>query len=285
MSPPPSSGKASWKDLMNGGILQCAEAATLGMPFEVWKTRMGRFRNENTLQSFVNVYKRGGVFSYWQGLSPKLVESATKGAVLLYTKEGILRFMRSFEFNETLSGFAAGAGGGICQTVVMSPCTFLVTAAVTSNDKNVSIIQKSIEVWKRHGIRGFYPGASAIAFRQATNWASRQGFTEFIRTRLKISLHKDKNAKLTIPQEALAGILGGALSTWNQPFEVARIYMQSAANEGKPKQNIVRVFSTIIKEEGSSALFKGIIPRMCLGIWQTLFMVTGAKLIQEYLPW
>lgn len=35
------------------------EAATLGMPFEVWKTRMGRFRNESTVQAFVNIYKRG----------------------------------------------------------------------------------------------------------------------------------------------------------------------------------------------------------------------------------
>jgi len=36
------------------------EAATLGMPFEVWKTRMGRFRNENTIQAFRGVYQNGG---------------------------------------------------------------------------------------------------------------------------------------------------------------------------------------------------------------------------------
>ena len=37
-----------------------AEAASLGMPFEVWKTRMGRFRNESTLQAFRGVYENGG---------------------------------------------------------------------------------------------------------------------------------------------------------------------------------------------------------------------------------
>jgi hypothetical protein len=31
-----------------------------------------------------------------------------------------------------LAGTLAGAGGGACQTVVMAPMTFLVTAAVTS---------------------------------------------------------------------------------------------------------------------------------------------------------
>jgi hypothetical protein len=31
-------------------------------------------------------------------------------------------------------------------------------------------------------------GGTAIAFRQATNWASRQGFTEFVRARFKVSI-------------------------------------------------------------------------------------------------
>ena len=39
---------------------RCMEAITLGMPFEVWKTRMGRFRNETTLQAFKGVYETGG---------------------------------------------------------------------------------------------------------------------------------------------------------------------------------------------------------------------------------
>lgn len=42
----------------------------------------------------------------------------------------------------------------------------------------------------------------------------------------------------------------------------------------------------IAREHGVAGLFKGLVPRMCLGVWQTLFMVTGAKmaaeLVQEY---
>jgi hypothetical protein len=34
---------------------------------------------------------------------------------------------------------------------------------------------------RRQGFLGFYPGGTAIAFRQATNWASRQGFTDAVR--------------------------------------------------------------------------------------------------------
>ena len=38
-----------------------------GMPFEVWKTRMGRHRNETTMEAFANVYKRGGIGGFWAG--------------------------------------------------------------------------------------------------------------------------------------------------------------------------------------------------------------------------
>lgn len=124
--------------------------------------------------------------------------------------------------------------------VVMGPCTFLVTAAVTG-DKNVSVAAKAAEVWAAKGIKGFYPGGTAIALRQATNWASRQGFTEAIRQRFKIFFHDDPNAKLTVAQEAGAGILGGALACWNHPAEVARIEMQAAANAGEPPRSMMTV--------------------------------------------
>jgi len=68
-------------DLVKGGVLQCMEAITVGMPFEVWKTRMGSYRNESTMQSFRNIYKEGGVGRFWVGWQPKLVESFLKGFV------------------------------------------------------------------------------------------------------------------------------------------------------------------------------------------------------------
>eukprot|EP00921_Rhytidocystis_pertsovi_P003755 GHVQ01006515.1.p1 GENE.GHVQ01006515.1~~GHVQ01006515.1.p1 ORF type:complete len:244 (-),score=35.35 GHVQ01006515.1:377-1108(-) len=243
---------------------------------------MFRFRSESTAEAFVNVYKRGGVLAFWQGLSPKMLESASKGAILLFAKEGILSGMESVGCWASVSGAVAGAGAGVCQTVVMGPCTFLVTAAVTGSDSSKSISSTAKQVWAANGFRGFYPGGSAIAFRQATNWASRQGFTEGTRGLMKRYKNSDK---LSVAEEASAGIVGGALSTWNQPFEVARIYMQSAANEGGQKKTLVQVFSHIVKTDGPQGLFKGIIPRMGLGIWQTLFMVTGAKLVREFLPW
>ena len=123
---------------------QCAEAATLGMPFEVWKTRMGRFRQESTIEAFKNVYKQGGIGAFWRGTSAKMVESASKvrmwrrcfccdgtgsivfcrvvffggkrryelgptktttqGAILLYAKEAIANSMLAAGVGPTLTG-------------------------------------------------------------------------------------------------------------------------------------------------------------------------------------
>ena len=66
-------------DILLGAGLQCLEAASLGMPFEVWKTRMGRFRTESTLEAFMKIYASGGLPAFWQGTSAKMVESASKG--------------------------------------------------------------------------------------------------------------------------------------------------------------------------------------------------------------
>jgi len=286
----PSSSKmapaksADPKDLVNGAVLQCVEAATLGMPFEVWKTRMGRFRNEGTLQALNGVYQRAGVQGFWQGTSAKMVESALKGAILLFSKEAILGSCSNAGISPTMSGFIAGAGGGICQTTVMGPCTFLVTAAVTG-EKGMSLTGKASEVWKAKGIKGFYPGGSAIAFRQASNWASRQGLTEWARGILLKRKAGDgvMNPSLTKWEEAASGCVGGALSCWNQPFEVSRIQMQAAAAANEAKLSMVDTMKLVVKQDGPLGLYKGIVPRVCLGMWQTLFMVTGAKVLKPYM--
>lgn len=277
-----ASGSQALLNLCIGAGIQCLEAASLGMPFEVWKTRMGRFRNETTVEAFLNVYKSGGVTSFWAGLGPKLVESATKGAILMVSKETINDSLLATGMGPTASGLLAGAGGGVCQTVVMGPCTFLVTGAVTG-DKSVSTMERVKRTYARSGIKGFYPGASAIAFRQATNWASRQGFTEFVRGQLKERIHGDPNAKLTPMQEVASGMIGGTLACWNHPFEVARIEMQARGDQGQKSVGLVQTLRLVVQEYGVSGLFKGIVPRIGLGVYQTLFMVTGAKLVKDEL--
>jgi len=66
---------------------------------------MGRFRHETTVEAFKNVYKHGGGYSaFWRGTSAKMVESATKGAILLFSKEAIANAMLTAGFGHTFTG-------------------------------------------------------------------------------------------------------------------------------------------------------------------------------------
>ena len=36
------------------------------------------------------MYASGGIAAFWKGLGPKMIESESKGAVLLYSKEALM---------------------------------------------------------------------------------------------------------------------------------------------------------------------------------------------------
>eukprot|EP00055_Hartaetosiga_balthica_P015213 m.88352 g.88352 ORF g.88352 m.88352 type:complete len:300 (+) comp8806_c1_seq1:147-1046(+) len=280
-----SGGKKTFRDARNGGILQMIEAASLGMPLEVWKTHMGRHRDQATFQALRNIYVdngRGfsGVSAFWRGTSAKMVESATKGSVLMLSKELIKDTCLKSGISPTYAGFIAGAGGGITQVSVMGPCTYMVTCMV-NGDKSRSMLQQITHTWQMKGLKGFYPGGTAIAFRQATNWASRQGFTDAVREVIKRSQYENpKTAKLSVTHEVMAGVIGGTLACWNHPFEVARIEAQTQAALGQPSKGMIATMRSVVGSHGFPGLFKGVVPRVFLGIWQTTFMVTGANLIR-----
>lgn len=65
--------------------------------------------------------------------------------------------------------------------------------------------------------------------------------------------------------------------------QVARIEAQARAAAGEPKIGMFAIFKQVTSQYGIPGLFKGVIPRIMLGIYQTVFMVTGANLIRHHL--
>ena len=304
-----------------GAALQCVEAATLGMPFEVWKTRMGRFQTETTMQAFWAVKERAGWSGFWQGTSAKMVESALKGAILLFSKEAIISASRGAGASEFQAGLLGGAGGGICQTTVMGPCTFLVIAMVTSTVRCVfcrTSTQRSHVLEKEnvrfHSDSHLYRTLShprVILFTRATSRSHKKSRKPGLRREFAASTQAEQpspsdklatgrhgkgsltaqrqQAKKTLGKEKLStvedvgcGIVGGALST-ESAVRSCQDSSASACKRGKAVPSMPVVMANVVKESGPMGLFKGIVPRIGLGVWQTLFMVTGAKQVKEWM--
>jgi hypothetical protein len=173
--------------------------------------------------------------------------------------------------------------------------TFVAVAFVDTSLRKVTsatseggtLPQVARRLWKRGGLRGIYRGSGAVAMRQATNWASRQGFTELARPLIKFS---------GAGGEVLAGVAGGLLATWNTPFEVARVEMQAtlttASNDGpsmakrpsvgssrEAEPTLFGTLASLRRERGLSSLFSGLGPRIGQGCYMTVFMIVVPKLM------
>jgi hypothetical protein len=125
---------------------------------------MGTYRNEGTIESFLKIYRKGGFRAFWAGWEPKMVECFLKGGILLFTKEAVIRSLKTTGVNDGISGLVGGFAGGVAQVTILGPCTFLVTAAVTQ--KSVSLLKLTKDTYRTKGIGGFYHGGTALILRQ-----------------------------------------------------------------------------------------------------------------------
>lgn len=79
-----------------------------------------------------------------------------------------------------------------------------------------------VQILREKGIQGVYKGVNAVALRQITGWSSRIGISRFAEETIRSITGKSKQEKLRFGEKILASTIGGALSCWNQPFEVAK---------------------------------------------------------------
>ena len=86
---------------------------------------------------------------------------------------------------------------------------------------------------------------------------------------------KGEKEKLGPWEKVLASSIGGGLSAWNQPIEVIRVEMQSKKEDpNRPKKMTVgNTFRYIYGQNGIRGLYRGVAPRIGLGVWQTVCMV------------
>lgn len=265
------------RDLVTGALLQIVEAVSLGMPLEVWKTRQGSYPKENCVEAFRNVWNAGGVRAFWKGGWAKVLEAGSKGAVLLYSKDIIMEASDAYlgvKKGTGLNGAIGGAGGGVCQTAVMSPLTLIITYKLKNKNDTRSIAA----ILREMGLRKAYGSAPAMAMRQASNWALRQGLADAITTRYQKSVG---GRSLTAYEKITCGVVGGALSCVNQPTEVLRIQVQARHSNKEHHANTRNTARLIYVEHGIAGFWTGLVPRMMLAAYQTVFMVTIAAMVKD----
>ena len=255
------------------------------------KAKNGHSTSKSSITILKSIIHDKGVFALWSGLAPRMIEGLFSGGVLLASKEMIYTVLSDcvspiileragLAIPPSAIGFISGACGGMAQCLVMGPTSLVVTACVAAqqNGDPKSAFHVAQDVLRDRGILGLYRGAPAVAYRQATNWASRQGFTEWVRPRIPLE---------GVAGELLSGCIGGVMSAWNTPFEVARIESQSKvmstrhgmSKENEDNQSLFTTMKVIVQENGIAGLYVGLAPRAAQACYQTLFLVCVPRLI------
>jgi hypothetical protein len=128
------------------------------------------------------------------------------------------------------------------------------------------------------------------------------GFARLAETSIRKIKGKGETDSLGALDKILASTIGGALATWNQPIEVVRVEVailrtfmalsqifffqmqsmaKSTANANRPaKLTIMNTLGFIYRENGIKGLYRGVTPRIGLGIWQTICMVSFADYVK-----
>jgi hypothetical protein len=172
--------------------------------------------------------------------------------------------------------------GGLAQAyATMGFCTCMKTVEITkhkvaaSGVKPPGTLETFMAIYRKEGIRGINRGVNAVAVRQVTNWGSRFGLSRVAEQGIRRVRGKEGGEKLTVMEKITASALGGGLSAWNQPIEVIRVEMQSkTVDPNRPKNlTVSKAFNYIYSQNGVKGLYRGVAPRIGLGVWQTVCMV------------
>jgi hypothetical protein len=219
----------------------------------------------------------------YQGLIPwAWIEASTKGAVLLFVASEAEYYAKSFGANDFVGGISGGMAGGVAQAyATMGFCTCMKTVEITKHKmaatgaKPPGTFATFMDIYRKEGIRGINRGVNAVAIRQTTNWGSRLGLSRLAESAIRKVANKEEGTKLSAFEKILASSLGGGLSAWNQPIEVIRVEMQSKTPDPNRPKNLTvgKTFRYIYDNNGIRGLYRGVAPRIGLGIWQTVCMV------------
>ncbi|PYI18989.1 putative mitochondrial DNA replication protein [Aspergillus japonicus CBS 114.51] len=277
--------------LLLGAGLNFFEVTSLGQPLEVIKTTMAANRNDSFAGALRRIWARGGFFGFYQGLVPwAWIEASSKGAVLLFVASETDRAARSLGFGNFSAGITSGMVGGLVQAyATVGFCTCMKTAEITKlkiteeGGKPTSTWSTFKEAYRRGGIRGINKGVNAVAVRQVTNWGSRFGLSRMAENAIRSVTGKDETQRLNAGERVLASGLGGGMSAWNQPIEVVRVEMQSLkADPHRPANlNMLSTAQYIYQQNGLKGLYRGVAPRIGLGVWQTVCMVAFGDMAKE----
>ncbi|XP_011694708.1 PREDICTED: congested-like trachea protein [Wasmannia auropunctata] len=184
----------------------------------------------------------------------------------------------------TLQLFYAGAFSGIFTTVIMAPgerikCLLQIQHA-DAKPKYNGPLDCAKQLYREGGIRSIYKGTCATLLRDIP--ASGMYFMTYEYLKDQFT---PEGGKLSLLATITAGGCAG-IANWlvGMPPDILKSRLQTAP-EGTYKKGIREVFVKLMKNEGPTALYKGVVPVMLRAFPANAACFMGFEICMKFLNW
>ncbi|KAL4584664.1 hypothetical protein LXL04_009270 [Taraxacum kok-saghyz] len=256
------------KYLIAGGVAGAA-SRTATAPLDRLKVLLQVQTSNASISSAVkNIWKEGGVLSFFRGNGLNVVKVAPESAIKFYTYEMLKNFIGGEEGQADIgtSGrlLAGGMAGAVAQTAIypMDLVKTRLQTFVSENTKVPSLGKLSKDIWVHEGPRAFYRGIVPSLFGiipyAGIDLAAYESLKDMSRTYI---LQDSEPGPLV---QLGCGTVSGALgATFVYPLQVVRTRMQAQTPGGSTAyKGMSDVFMRTYQKEGARGFYKGLLPNL-----------------------
>jgi len=270
-----------------GSAVGALIAETITLPTDVAKVRLqvqsvGASGPAYTglVDCLTKTYKAEGATALWKGLAPALVRQVcyTSMSLVIYEpiRDGYKSILQSGDVTASPSypvRLAAGGTAGAVAISIFNPAEVVKTQVQTSSVPTtmMSVIKK---ISAADGIAGFWAGVKPNVARTFLVNAAELGTYDEAKQRLQPYLGSGLLSH--VGASGCAGFTSACVST---PADVIKTRLMNQSGGQKQYSGIVDAATTIVKQEGPQALYKGFLP-ICVRklIWCAAFFVSYEKI-------
>lgn len=214
-----------------------------------------------------NIWKEGGVVSFFRGNGLNVVKVAPESAIKFYTYEMLKNWIGGGDKDDIgTSGrlLAGGMAGAVAQTAIypMDLVKTRLQTHVCEGGKAPSLVKLSKDIWVHEGPRAFYkgiiPSLLGIIPYAGIDLAVYENLKEMSKT--YIFLDKDPGPLAQLGCGTVSGALG---ATCVYPLQVVRTRMQANRPGGADAyRGMSDVFLKTYQNEGARGFYKGLFPNL-----------------------
>lgn len=279
------------------GSLAGAFGAFMVYPIDLVKTRMQNQRStrpgerlyNNSIDCAKKVIRNEGFTGLYSGVIPQLIGVAPEKAIKLTVNDLVRGYFTDKDTKRiwTPAEVLAGGTAGACQVVFTNPLEIVKIRLQVQGEiaKNVEGVPRRSALWivKNLGLVGLYKGASACLLRDVP--FSAIYFPTYAHLKSDFFGETPTN-KLGVVQLLTAGAIAGMPAAYlTTPCDVIKTRLQVEARKGETKYTSLRhCASTVWKEEGLQAFFKGGPARILRSSPQFGFTLAAYEVLQKMLP-